>query len=119
MILFECDKFNTKNIDFQDPKFLASANFQRSKEERKEDEAALVRLRKEEEEKKKQKYFQIKSLRHSRFGGSYTLTNMKSISENPLIYHKPLSTLTNINFDENKRHKKISKNRETPKVSIG
>ena len=77
-----------------------------------------MRLRREEEEKKKQKFFQVKSLRHSRFGGSFTLNNMKSISENPLIYHKPLSTLNNINFDENKRHKKISKNRETPKVSI-
>ena len=105
------------NVVLQDPKFLASANYQRSMEERKEDETALIRLKKQEEEKKKVKHFQTKSSRHSRFGGSYTITNMKSISENPMIYHKQLSSLHNINFDENKRPKKISKNRETPKVN--
>ena len=104
-------------FNLQDPKFLATANFQRSKDERKEDEIALVRLRHQEEEKKKQKFLQIKSTRHSRFGGSYTVLNVKSISENPLIYHKPLSSVNNINFDQNKRPKKISKNRATPKVS--
>ena len=93
------------------------ANFQRSKEERKEDEIALIRLRQQEDEKKKQKFLQTKSSRHSRFGGSFTVTNVKSISERPLIYHKPLSSVNNINFDENKRPKKISKNRATPKVS--
>lgn len=119
--IYSCNKvwdyFILMLIFLQDPKFLASANYQRSMEERKEDETALIRLKKQEEETKKQKYFQTKSSRHSRFGGSYTITNMKSISENPMIYHKPLSSLHNINFDENKRPKKISKNRETPKVN--
>ena len=69
----------------------------------------------QEEEKKKQKFLQIKSSRHSRFGGSFTVMNVKSISERPLIYHKPLSTANNINFDENKRPKKISKNRKKNK----
>ena len=82
-----------------------------------EDEMALVRLRQQEEEKKKAKFVQVKSLRHSRFGGTFTVTNVKSISEKPLIYHKPLSNVNNINFDQNKRPKKIAKNRMTPKVS--
>ena len=77
----------------------------------------MIRLKQEEEEKKKQKFLQTKSSRHSRFGGAFTITNVKSISERPMIYHKPLSALNNINFDENKRPKKIAKNRATPKVS--
>ena len=99
----------------QEPRFLATASAQRSIEERKEDEIALVRLRQKEEETRKQKLLQMKSSRHSRFGGSFTVTNVKSISERPLVYHKPLSTVTNINFDQDKRPKKISKNRQTPK----
>ena len=38
-------------IFLQDPKFLASANYQRSMEERKEDEIALIRLKQQEEQK--------------------------------------------------------------------
>ena len=50
----------------QDPKHLARANFQRSKEERAEDENALVKLRQEEEAKKAAKFHETKSVRHSR-----------------------------------------------------
>jgi hypothetical protein len=38
---------------------LASANFQRSKEEKVEDEMALLKIRNEELEKKKQKFHQV------------------------------------------------------------
>ena len=94
----------------QDPKSLASANFKRSKEERDEDVKALIRLKHQEEVSKK-----VKPARHSRFGGSFTLTNIKSISDDKnLIYHKPLSTLNTMNFDGNKRGLKVSKNRTRP-----
>ena len=98
----------------QDPKHLATANFQRSKEERKLDEQALVKVREEEEAKRKQKFHQTKSVRHSRFGGVFTVNNVKSISDRALIYHKPLSTVSDINFDKSKRPTKVAKNRITP-----
>jgi len=38
--------------------------------------------------------------------------NFKSISENDLIYHKSKCDPENINLDQNKRRKKIAKNRQ-------
>jgi hypothetical protein len=52
---------NTKYI-FQDPKHLATANFQRSKEEKVEDEMALLKVRNQEQEKKKQRFYQVRFL---------------------------------------------------------
>ena len=101
----------------QDPKHLASANFQRSKEEKRQDEVALLRLREREMEQQKQKFLQAKSMRHSRFGGTFTLANVKSISERNVIYHRPLKTLNNIDFDKEKRPKKVAKNKQMPEDS--
>ena len=98
----------------QEPKHLASANFQRSKDEKQQDEQELLRIRLQEAEKAKQKFHQVKSMRHSRFGGTFTLANMKSISERDLIYHKPLSSMDNLDLNEKKRPKKIAKNRRMP-----
>ena len=98
----------------QDPKHLASANFQRSKEEKQQDELELLRLREREMEKQKQKFLQTKSMRHSRFGGTFTLTNVKSISERSVIYHRPLTTLDNFDFDKEKRPKKVARNKQMP-----
>lgn len=49
--------------------------------------------------------------RHSRFGGTFVVKSMKSISENELIYHKPLSKLDSFNFDVDKTKPKTPKNR--------
>jgi timeless len=98
----------------QDPNHLASANFQRSKEEKDQDEMALLRLRESEMEKSRQKFRQIKSTRHSRFGGTFTVANVKSISERTLIIHQPLAAVDNINFDKDKRPKKLATNKRTP-----
>ena len=98
----------------QDPKHLASANFQRSQEEKRQDELELLRLREREMEKQKQKLLQTKSMRHSRFGGTFTLTNVKSISERSVIYHRPLTTLDNLDFDKEKRPKKVARNKRMP-----
>jgi hypothetical protein len=40
--------------------------------------------------------------RHSKFGGTYRLHNVKSISDKDMIYHKPLNAFTSIDFDQNK-----------------
>jgi hypothetical protein len=44
---------------------LASANFQRSKEEKVEDELALLKIRNQEMEKKKQQFHQVSVLEKS------------------------------------------------------
>ena len=51
--------------------------------------------------------------RHSRFGGTYVVKNMKSISENDVIYHKSQATdASKITLDMNKKPKKKAKNRK-------
>ncbi|KAK9703339.1 hypothetical protein QE152_g29407 [Popillia japonica] len=49
--------------------------------------------------------------RHSRFGGTYVVKSMKAISDNELIYHKPLSKLESLNFDADKQKVKTPRNR--------
>ncbi|KAA0201056.1 hypothetical protein HAZT_HAZT005746 [Hyalella azteca] len=49
--------------------------------------------------------------RHSRFGGTFCIQNMKSISDRDVIAHKPLADVCALDFDQNKRGKKIPKNR--------
>ena len=49
--------------------------------------------------------------RHSRFGGTFVLTNTKSISDKDVIYHRSLTRVDNIDFDHAKRPKKRAKNR--------
>lgn len=50
--------------------------------------------------------------RHSRFGGTYVVKNMKSISERDVIFHKAQHDVSNLTFDVNKKPKKIAKNRQ-------
>lgn len=37
--------------------------------------------------------------RHSRFGGTYVIKDVKSVSENDLIFHKPLSKAVTLTLD--------------------
>nr|CAD7447612.1 unnamed protein product [Timema bartmani] len=48
---------------------------------------------------------------HSRFGGTFVLKAMKSISDQDLIYHKPLNNIEDLNFDVEKNKQKRPKNR--------
>ena len=50
----------------------------------------------------------------TRFGGSFVLQNVKSISDRNLIVNKPLAGLESIDFDQQKRGKKKAKNKITP-----
>ena len=43
------------------------------------------------------------------------MKNVKSISDRALIYHKPLSSVQDINFDGSKRPQKLAKNRLQPR----
>ncbi|XP_065170446.1 protein timeless homolog isoform X2 [Atheta coriaria] len=95
----------------QNAKELASAALQRSQNEKMRDEAELLAIRHKETNKRQQKARDFSGSRHSRFGGTFVVKSMKSISDNELIYHKPLSKLDEIDFDGNKSKLKTPKNR--------
>ena len=103
----------------QDPTSLASANFARSAEEKTADEAALASARRQEAEKEKLRAKMVHTSRHSRFGGTFVVKNVKSITDRDLIVQKPLQTLQDINFDEKKRALKKSKSKMTPSDQDG
>ena len=90
---------------------MASANFQRSKEEKDRDLKILEEARRREiEEKKRQKRFH--SARHSRFGGTLVAQNVKAINDNNyVIVHKPLQSINGLDFDREKRPKKLARNK--------
>ncbi|XP_018327682.1 protein timeless homolog [Agrilus planipennis] len=96
----------------QNPTELAQAALQRSQTEKTKDEAELLAIRHREVQQRQQKMKKFTSARHSRFGGTYVINSMKSISdENNLIYHKPLNRLDDLNFDAEKVKPKTPKNR--------
>lgn len=95
----------------QSPEQLASAGASRSVSERQKDERELEIIREQERAKKKAKVMQYSS-RHSRFGGAFVVSNMKSISEREVITHRPVKDLKEISFDKNKVPKKKPKNRK-------
>lgn len=39
------------------------------------------------------------SFRHSRFGGTFVIKDVKSISDNDMIFHKPLTKAVKLAFD--------------------
>jgi timeless len=90
---------------------LARAALQRSETEKIRDEAELLAIRHRETNQKQQKIKMYNGARHSRFGGTYVLTAMKSISDNELLCHKPLNNLEALNFDIDKKKPKTPKNR--------
>ncbi|XP_042877504.1 protein timeless homolog [Penaeus japonicus] len=95
----------------QDPAQLAQAGLQRSQSEKEKDEKELLEIRQREALKKQQQRQKQYSARHSRFGGTYYVQNMKSISDRDIISHQPVSDIRSLNFDKAKRPKKVAKNR--------
>jgi len=98
----------------QDPMSLASANLGRSVTEKKADEEALAKAVMLEEEKKKAKIKKMVTSRHSRFGGTFVVKNVKSITENDMIIQKPLSDMQDLVLDKGKRGVKRAKNKIAP-----
>jgi len=97
----------------QDPESLASANLGRSKVEKEADEEALSKALKREEEKERAKMRAKVVSRHSRFGGTYVLKNVKSITDKDMIVQKPVN-VDQINFDKEKRGVRRAKNKIAP-----
>ncbi|XP_067687307.1 protein timeless homolog [Haliotis asinina] len=95
----------------QTPDTLACAGMQRSMSEKEKDQRELELIREKEKAQKKANMFK-NSTRHSRFGGTYVVANMKSITDRELIYHKAQADVKNFSLDSNKRPKKKPKNRQ-------
>ncbi|XP_017753046.1 PREDICTED: protein timeless homolog [Eufriesea mexicana] len=86
---------------------LAKSGLQRSVTEKEKDEATLLSARLKEKERKTEKIRKYAGARHSHFGGTYVVQNMKAIGENQLLCHKPYQKVEALNFSQDK--KKVSK----------
>lgn len=84
---------------------LADISLQRTAEERSRDERELISARKRERAKVSMK---PPTGRHSRFGGTYIMQNMKSVSDRDIICHKPLDRVVAMDFDRDKNKQKKS-----------
>ncbi|CAF4815805.1 unnamed protein product [Pieris macdunnoughi] len=98
----------------QNPSGLADAALQRSVDEKLRDEQELLTLRLSETKERVNKIRQYSSTRHSRFGGTYVIQNMKSISENELISLKPLNKISNLDFNGSKKSKLVRPKNRRP-----
>ncbi|XP_072751003.1 protein timeless homolog [Anoplolepis gracilipes] len=90
---------------------LAASGLQRSTAEKENDEAKLVALRKKELHEKMDKIKKYAGSRHSRFGGTYVVQNMKAIGENQMICHKPYQKIETLEFGHNKKRVKRRKDK--------
>jgi len=102
----------------QNPESLAKAGEGRSRTEKKDDERQLEIIRQQELAEKLNNARKF-SGRHSRFGGTFYVQNMKSINDqNQLIYHRPLAEVKNMTFDHNKTAPKKRK-KQLPAKEMG
>ncbi|XP_058798651.1 protein timeless homolog isoform X2 [Phymastichus coffea] len=95
----------------QNPSKLAQVEMLRSAEEKEEDEAKLMIARQKEKINKMAKIKKYAESRHSRFGGTYVVKNMKAIGENEMICHKPYKKIEDLDFSVTKRKTKKHKAR--------
>nr|XP_006822584.1 PREDICTED: protein timeless homolog [Saccoglossus kowalevskii] len=100
----------------QDAEQLAKAGIGRTDAEKEQEENELEMLRQKDQSLRKARLKQY-SARHSRFGGTFCVKNIKSISDNDLIYHRSLNTADNINFDREKSVGRKPRNRRSMKES--
>ncbi|CAG0882336.1 unnamed protein product [Darwinula stevensoni] len=84
----------------QDPRELAGSGRARTQSEKEKDARELAEAL--SREKKLSASKNPISHRHSRFGGTYCVKNVKSISENDIICHNPVTSLTGLSFDYRK-----------------
>lgn len=89
----------------QEVESLATVSLQRSATEKHLDEKELISARKRESVKNAAK---LPPGRHSRFGGTYTIRNIKSISNRDIICHQSLHKAVSIDFDSDKTKQKQS-----------
>lgn len=84
---------------------LADASLQRSLSEKQRDQQELLAARRRENARRQAR---PPSGRHSRFGGTYVIRNMKSVSDRDIICHQALQRVSAIDFDREKQAQKRS-----------
>ncbi|XP_065358652.1 protein timeless homolog [Calliphora vicina] len=82
---------------------LADASLQRSVSEKQRDEQELLAARRREKQRLASK---PAAGRHSRFGGTFVIRNLKSVSDRDIICHQPLGRVTSIDLDREKQQQK-------------
>ncbi|XP_030370378.1 protein timeless homolog [Scaptodrosophila lebanonensis] len=87
----------------QSAESLADASLQRSLSEKQRDQQELLAARRRE---RARRLARPPTGRHSRFGGTYVIRNMKSVSDRDVICHQPLERVTAIDFDREKQRQK-------------
>ncbi|KAJ8036132.1 Protein timeless-like [Holothuria leucospilota] len=95
----------------QSPEVIAKAGVSTAFSERKKEMAELEAIREREREEKRARQLKLSS-RHSRFGGTFQVKNLKSISEYDVIYHRKLpKDVNSISFELDKPLLKRPKHR--------
>ncbi|KAH8358759.1 hypothetical protein KR093_002235 [Drosophila rubida] len=89
----------------QNAESLADASLQRSLSEKQRDQQELLAARRREHARRQAR---PPSGRHSRFGGTYVIRNMKSVSDRDIICHQALQRVSAIDFDREKQAQKRS-----------
>lgn len=84
---------------------LADASLQRSRAEKQHDEQELLAVRRRERARSTHR---PPAIRHSRFGGTYVLNNVKSVSDNDIICHQSLQRAAAMDFGREKSAQKRS-----------
>ncbi|XP_044599449.1 protein timeless homolog isoform X2 [Cotesia glomerata] len=90
---------------------LAVVGLERTAEEKAREEAKLLAVRQKEITEKMEKMKKYSGSRHSRFGGTFVVQNMKGIGENQLICHRPFDKIEAFEFSRDKTKMKKPKNR--------
>ncbi|XP_001998905.3 protein timeless homolog [Drosophila mojavensis] len=89
----------------QSAESLADASLQRSLSEKQRDQQELLAARRREHARRQAR---PPLGRHSRFGGTYVIRNMKSVSDRDIICHQPLQRVSAMDFDRDKQAQKRS-----------
>ncbi|KAH9640510.1 hypothetical protein HF086_018176 [Spodoptera exigua] len=103
----------------QNPSSLADAALQRSVDEKLRDDQELLSIRMSETKQRINKIKQYSGNRHSRFGGTYVVQNMKSLSDNEIICLKPLNKISNLDFNAGSKKSKLVKPKNRRPVESG
>lgn len=87
----------------QTAEILVDTSISATAAEKYRDEKVLVEARRRE---KNNTIGKLKPGRHSRFGSTFVVQNVKSLSDNPLICHQSIEKLSELHFDTNKKKQK-------------
>ncbi|XP_057326747.1 protein timeless homolog [Microplitis mediator] len=97
---------------------LAVVGLERTAEEKAREEAKLLAVRQKEITEKMEKMKKYSGSRHSRFGGTFVVQNMKAIGDNQMICHKPFEKIEALEFSRDKGKMKKPKNRVYVEPSV-